>query len=90
MRFLLVGPLVAYFPHNTVIVIDGNHRVKAQELKRNLYIDAYLLNDNLSMDCMAGDIFRYLYAFHTNATLLINSIKSQPYYGNLDELLIKF
>ncbi|MEK4444120.1 MULTISPECIES: hypothetical protein [unclassified Niallia] len=91
INFTKVNPIfiVAYDPHNTVIVIDGNHRVKAQELKRNPYIDAYLLNDTLSMECMAGDIFRYLYAVHTNATLLVNSIENQSYNGNLDDLLIK-
>lgn len=41
------------------------------------------------MECMAGDIFRYLYAVHTNATLLVNSIENQSYNGNLDDLLIK-
>lgn len=80
--------LVSYNILNTPILIDGNHRVYSKKNQPNLYLDAYFLDDFLSIECMAGDVFRYLYALHYNITKLINYDIGNITKDELDEMLI--
>lgn len=80
--------LAEYDPFNTYMLIDGNHRVYSKRNQPNLFIEAYILDDFLSLECMADDVFRDLFILHYNIIKLANY-----YYGyitkeKLDELLI--
>lgn len=80
--------LVSYDPINNPVLIDGNHRVYSKKNQPNLYLDAYFLDDFLSIECMAGDVFRYLYALHYNIIKLINYDLGNIAKEDLDEMLI--
>ena len=81
--------IVEYDPLNAYILIDGNHRVYSKKDQPNLIIEAYVLNDSLSLACMADDVFKSLFALHFNVTKLINYYHKYITKDQLDKLLIK-
>ena len=81
--------IVEYDPLNAYILIDGNHRVFSKRNQPNSMIEAYVLDDSLSLDCMADDVFKCLFTLHYNVTKLINYYYRKITKEQLDKLLIK-
>lgn len=52
-------------------------------------MEAYILDDLLSLECMADDVFRYLFILHYNVTNLANYYYRNITKKELDKLLIK-
>lgn len=80
--------LVDYNPLNAVLMIDGNHRVYSKRQQPNICLDAYILDDFISMDCMADDVFKCLFALHYNITKLINYSVGNISNDELESMLI--
>ncbi len=79
---------------NPKILIDGNHRVYSRRNQPNSYLDVYFIDEFLSKESMAGDLFKYLFALHYNVIKIAQFhktpriLRGKSFEGLLDKSLM--
>lgn len=84
--------LVSYSPLSDKVLIDGNHRLYSRKELPHSTIEAYILDDFFSLEAMAGDVFKKLFALHYNVTTIVrffDDFSIQRNTSDLDKLLIQ-
>lgn len=67
-------PIIAvnFRPIKQLVVIDGNHRLAKKYSRRNSTVHMIVLEQEESLQLMAGDYCKVLYCIHENITTIIN------------------
>jgi len=69
--------VVYYFPIDSYLVIDGNHRIEVAKRRELKIVEGFVLSPFAHHQLMSSDLSKFLYAFHHNLIALTNFSKNR-------------